>query len=218
MCHFSPIGRFINRTEAYDHAHRIALVLFGSRPSVACPFTPLYEEFRAHVDGAAAEGDTRCGPSERRDASRPHPGGPFGVLHEAITREVSVSDRRATASLYDALLLAGDELATLRASHPGCLLRVLALSDGRDTASGAAAPAAAKRLRDLGAVVDAVAIGDDHDELLRGIVASTGGLAFHPDRRVRAPSFRENDARVAVWRHTNRRAPAVPSCAREAAR
>jgi hypothetical protein len=49
----------VNRTEAYDHPHRIGLVLFGSEVELTCPFTPRFEAFRAAVDAAKARGDTR---------------------------------------------------------------------------------------------------------------------------------------------------------------
>ena len=50
---------YINRTEAYDHAHRIALVLFGDEVRTACGFTPLFSQFRDSVDRARTGGDTR---------------------------------------------------------------------------------------------------------------------------------------------------------------
>jgi hypothetical protein len=48
----------VNRTEAYDHPHRIALVLFGSEVSLACGFTPLFDKFKQSVDQACSGGDT----------------------------------------------------------------------------------------------------------------------------------------------------------------
>ena len=50
---------YINRTEAYDHVHRIALILFGDEVSTACAFTPLFGTFSNSVDRAKTGGDTR---------------------------------------------------------------------------------------------------------------------------------------------------------------
>jgi len=49
----------VNRTVAYDHAHRISLILFSNEVTVACKFTPLFDTFRNSVDCAVTGGDTR---------------------------------------------------------------------------------------------------------------------------------------------------------------
>uniref|UniRef100_A0A0G4HFP5 UBC core domain-containing protein n=1 Tax=Chromera velia CCMP2878 TaxID=1169474 RepID=A0A0G4HFP5_9ALVE len=49
---------FVNRSEAYALPHSLGLVLFGSEAEVTCPLTPLFEDFKEHVNSADAEGDT----------------------------------------------------------------------------------------------------------------------------------------------------------------
>jgi len=50
---------FINRSQAYDFANHIGLILFGSRVDLACGLTPLYERFRNRIDEVEEEGDTK---------------------------------------------------------------------------------------------------------------------------------------------------------------
>jgi ubiquitin-protein ligase len=50
---------FINRSVAYDYPNQIGLMLFGSEVSLVCPLTPLFEQFREHVDDVQESGDTK---------------------------------------------------------------------------------------------------------------------------------------------------------------
>jgi ubiquitin-protein ligase len=49
---------FINRSLAYDYPIEIGLLEFGTKVSVTCPFTPMYETFRDKIDSVEADGDT----------------------------------------------------------------------------------------------------------------------------------------------------------------
>jgi hypothetical protein len=50
----------VNRTEAYDCAHSVGLVLFGSDVKVACSLTSFLDGFKTSLDKTEAEGDTAC--------------------------------------------------------------------------------------------------------------------------------------------------------------
>lgn len=79
--------------------------------------SPVYEEFRSHVDEAEGNGNTK---------------------------------------IYDALSTAADELKTWHDKHPKAAMRVLCLTDGKDTASTQSAHTVAQKLQRLGITVDAV--------------------------------------------------------------
>ncbi|KAK3263710.1 hypothetical protein CYMTET_27504 [Cymbomonas tetramitiformis] len=49
---------FVNRSMAYDYPCHIGLIVFSTRASVRCPISPIYEEFRRHVDEAEVHGRT----------------------------------------------------------------------------------------------------------------------------------------------------------------
>jgi len=49
---------FSNRSMAYNFPHHIGLILFGTNVTVACPLTPLFENFKSTVDRAVADGRT----------------------------------------------------------------------------------------------------------------------------------------------------------------
>lgn len=51
---------YTSRTEAYDLANQIGLILFGSSATCECEITPFFEHFKSKVDGATANGDTAC--------------------------------------------------------------------------------------------------------------------------------------------------------------
>ena len=98
--------------EAYDHPHRISLVLFGSEVEVACPFTPLFDKFKKSVDSASAGGDTRLWDAvdrARQDLAAlvggTDPGG--GRCYPACLKRVLVlSDGKDTKSSLEAFAVA----------------------------------------------------------------------------------------------------------------
>eukprot|EP01012_Entosiphon_sulcatum_P032012 TRINITY_DN4074_c0_g1_i1.p1 TRINITY_DN4074_c0_g1~~TRINITY_DN4074_c0_g1_i1.p1 ORF type:complete len:1661 (-),score=246.09 TRINITY_DN4074_c0_g1_i1:94-5052(-) len=49
---------FVNRTQAYNCRNTVGLILFGSDVNVTCQLTPIFEDFREHVDEVDPRGDT----------------------------------------------------------------------------------------------------------------------------------------------------------------
>lgn len=58
--------------------------------------------------------------------------------------------------MYDAINVAADELTTWHTKHPKAALRILCLTDGKDTASTMAPYLVAQKLQRAGITVDAV--------------------------------------------------------------
>mmetsp|Transcript_82688 Transcript_82688/g.267710 ORF Transcript_82688/g.267710 Transcript_82688/m.267710 type:complete len:1775 (+) Transcript_82688:57-5381(+) len=137
---------FVNRSQAYDYANEMGLVIFGSEFHTACEISPVFEDFRDCVDEAEPDGDT-C--------------------------------------LYDALDHAVKELQEWKRKNKDSLpadvaLRVLVLSDGRDTSSTSGAWEVARKLQGSAITVDAITIGDERDRNLHAIAKATGGYVFGP--------------------------------------
>ncbi|KAH8076720.1 hypothetical protein JL721_744 [Aureococcus anophagefferens] len=53
-------GAFLDRTQAHDLPHELALVSFDSAVTVRCELTHLYEKFRDTVNALRTDGDTAC--------------------------------------------------------------------------------------------------------------------------------------------------------------
>lgn len=84
-------------------------------------------------------------------------------------------EKRGSTAIFSALAEAADMLAP---QFPdGCDLRILALTDGQNNA-GLAPQEALDRVQAIGAVVDAIIVGDRPDSNLRKIVSATGGECF----------------------------------------
>lgn len=137
---------FVNRSQAYDYANEMGLVLFGSTAQTTCEISPIFEDFRDCVDEAQPNGDT-C--------------------------------------LFDALDHAVDELERWKEKGTDTLpgdvaLRILVLSDGRDTCSKNSAWQVARRLQSSSITLDVIMIGDERDRDLHAIAKSTGGYVFNP--------------------------------------
>jgi ubiquitin-protein ligase/ubiquitin/uncharacterized protein YegL len=49
---------YINRSQAYNYANHIGLMLFGSDVDYTCPITPLFEVFRDEIEECDASGET----------------------------------------------------------------------------------------------------------------------------------------------------------------
>eukprot|EP01122_Echinamoeba_exundans_P010759 TRINITY_DN4093_c0_g2_i1.p1 TRINITY_DN4093_c0_g2~~TRINITY_DN4093_c0_g2_i1.p1 ORF type:complete len:1407 (+),score=400.37 TRINITY_DN4093_c0_g2_i1:146-4366(+) len=49
---------YINRSQAYNYANHIGLMLFGSDVDYTCPITPLFEVFRDEIEECEASGET----------------------------------------------------------------------------------------------------------------------------------------------------------------
>lgn len=154
---------FINRCEAYDHAHRIALMLFNNEVELACDFTGTYEVFREAVDDASPSGDTRL----------------YDCLGRAADELIRFTDSLNAGSVPTAGTSDGNGDGD-GSGGSVAKRRIICLSDGKDTKSTIKAHSVAKKIREAGIVCDSVSIGDDLDDILRGLVAATGGFAFNP--------------------------------------
>lgn len=75
-------------------------------------------------------------------------------------------------------------LAPVATVSPSTDLRILALTDGNSNC-GVSPERALTAACEIGAVVDAIIVGDSPDANLRKIVAATGGLCFQASGRPR---------------------------------
>lgn len=91
---------------------------------------------------------------------------------DSFERIVDDLEHRGQTAIYSALSHAAEMLAPFTGT--GAPLRVVALTDGQNNA-GVDAAAALAEVRRIGAVVDAIIVGDRPDGQLRRIVAATGG-------------------------------------------
>eukprot|EP00930_Biecheleria_cincta_P063472 TRINITY_DN4900_c1_g1_i1.p1 TRINITY_DN4900_c1_g1~~TRINITY_DN4900_c1_g1_i1.p1 ORF type:complete len:1840 (+),score=271.72 TRINITY_DN4900_c1_g1_i1:43-5562(+) len=159
-------GTFINRSQAYDYPNEIGLMLFGDETTMACPISPLFEDFRDKVDDAQTSGDTR---------------------------------------LYDAVDSAANELEEWRKSKQAvgdcdASVRILVLSDGRDTKSTCKAWNVARRLQRSNITLDAIMIGSrqDRDRNLHALARASGGYVFAPESLADALRLNELEVLLAV--------------------
>jgi len=96
------------------------------------------------------------------------------------TFEAVVDDMqpRGQTAIYSAIIGACRMLEPVHATSPDTDLRVLALTDGQNN-TGAPPLEALRAANRIGAVVDAIIIGDKPDDNLRKIAKCTGGSVFH---------------------------------------
>eukprot|EP01062_Namystynia_karyoxenos_P061728 TRINITY_DN541_c0_g1_i6.p1 TRINITY_DN541_c0_g1~~TRINITY_DN541_c0_g1_i6.p1 ORF type:complete len:1950 (+),score=620.65 TRINITY_DN541_c0_g1_i6:99-5948(+) len=94
---------FINRSLAYDFPVEIGLVLFDSTATVACPISPLFENFRAQVDRAKPHGETCL----------------YSAIHEAAKRlaDWQQGPRRQEAALRILCLTDGADTKSTVEAH-----------------------------------------------------------------------------------------------------
>lgn len=166
---------FVNRSSAYDYAHHIGLVTFGSDCKVACPLTPVFETFRCLLDEVATAGDTR---------------------------------------LYDALAQSSHLLTAWQAARPehrGARLRVLCLSDGRDTCSEHEPYQVLKLMHEAGITLDLIQIGQEQDSLLAAITGATGGVFYAPKSPQEALRLNELETILSVRERARVALSRIPS-------
>jgi ubiquitin-protein ligase len=166
---------FVNRSSAYDYAHHIGLVTFGSDCKVACSLTPVFETFRCLLDEVATAGDTR---------------------------------------LYDALAQSCDLLTAwkrARPEHNAARLRVLCLSDGRDTCSEHEPYQVLKRMHDAGVTLDLIQIGQDRDAFLAAMTGATGGVYYAPKSPQEALRLNELETILSVKERARGALPRIPA-------
>lgn len=101
-------------------------------------------------------------------------------LTDHLDRFESIVDdmkKRGSTAVFSAIKQGASMLAPLIASSPSIDLRLLVLTDGQSN-SGCPPQEALAAANAIGAVVDAIIVGDSPDADLRKIVAATGGLCF----------------------------------------
>jgi ubiquitin-conjugating enzyme E2 D/E len=95
---------------------------------------------------------------------------------EAIVDDMQ---KRGSTAIYSAIVQAVSMLKPVFDSPEGAVtdLRVLVLTDGQSN-SGVSAESALRAANEIGAIVDAIIVGDTPDDNLRRIVKVTGGSCF----------------------------------------
>merc|ERR1719335_379636 len=95
-------------------------------------------------------------------------------LFEAIVDDM---ERRGMTAIYSAVTEAASMLEKIFLKDPQIDLRVLVLTDGQSN-TGVPPATALEAVNSIGAVVDAIIVGDSHDANLRRIVTATGGECY----------------------------------------
>ena len=93
---------------------------------------------------------------------------------EAIVDDI---EKRGMTAIYSAIIEGCRMLKPIFDSDPSIDLRILLLTDGQSNA-GAAPEIALQEVNKIGAIVDAIIVGDTPDENLRKIVTATEGSCF----------------------------------------
>jgi len=103
----------------------------------------------------------------------------LGLTPELNRFEAIVDDieKRGSTAIYSAVLEGCAMLKPVFESSPGTDLRILVLTDGQNNA-GVDPHTALTEVNKIGAVVDAIIVGDNPDENLRRIVTATEGSCF----------------------------------------
>jgi len=105
---------------------------------------------------------------------------PLTPLLEVFREVVDDASMKGDTALYDALDVGRQHLMTWHKKHPKAKMRLLCLSDGKDTCSKLQAWRVAQQLQECNIVLDAISIGDEHDSRLKAIAKSSGGYFFKP--------------------------------------
>lgn len=95
-------------------------------------------------------------------------------LFEAIVDDM---ERRGMTAIYSAVTQAASMLEKIFQKDPQIDLRVLVLTDGQSN-TGVPPATALEAVNSIGAVVDAIIVGDNPDANLRKIVSATGGECY----------------------------------------
>jgi ubiquitin-conjugating enzyme E2 D/E len=115
-------------------------------------------------------------------------------LFEAIVDDV---EKRGSTAIYSAISEACRMLRPVFDDQPQADLRVLVLTDGQNN-TGASPEMALSDCNAIGAVVDAIIVGDTPDTNLRKIVTATGGSCFRIARLSEGFELMESEAVVSL--------------------
>ncbi|KAL6249740.1 hypothetical protein RBB50_003595 [Rhinocladiella similis] len=109
---------------------------------------------------------------------------PLTLLIERFRRAVDRMEGRGDTALWDAVALAADHLVeqARRCGHggDGIKMRIVVLSDGKDTSSRLRFEDVVLRLGRSGIVLDCVCVGPEDNSELRTLSYMTGGLKYVP--------------------------------------
>jgi ubiquitin-protein ligase len=140
-------------------------------------------------------------------------------LYEDFREKIDAVKPKGDTALYDSVHSAIEALKVWR-SQPGrasdAALRVLVISDGKDTCSSHSASAVTREAQRVGAVVDAIMIGvrrKDEGAYLGAIAKATGGLVFEP--QTLATALRLNELEVLLSAHERPDRPKLPAVSNE---
>ncbi|XP_072045592.1 uncharacterized protein [Amphiura filiformis] len=94
-------------------------------------------------------------------------------------------------AIYDGISTAIDQFEEIKARFPHCKRRIICLSDGVDTKSTSNPVTIAKKLELEKIVLDAIHIGTENDQTLKGLCHASGGYCFRPINIVEASKLFE---------------------------
>ncbi|KAK8876893.1 hypothetical protein PGQ11_001839 [Apiospora arundinis] len=105
------------------------------------------------------------------------------ISHALQGLQQSIANMKAEddTALWDALLLAKDQLTVYGEKYPHARKRIICISDGIDTKpSKTTAEETYLRLQEVNIVVDSVALGEDDGSEIRALSYLLGGYCFNP--------------------------------------
>jgi Mg-chelatase subunit ChlD len=94
-----------------------------------------------------------------------------------FNRLISDAKPRGSTRLYDTIIQAADQLGAFGLKYPECKLRILALTDGEDTASKSTYVDAARAVVKRKIIMDSFAVGASC-EGLKNVTLATGGKCY----------------------------------------
>ena len=97
----------------------------------------------------------------------------FTELFTQFKAVIETARADSTTALYDALIFGVERLNLFEQKYPGVVKRIIALTDGEDTASKKSAPMAAKAIQENNIILDSFVVGDNCDGLKK-ITFATG--------------------------------------------
>ena len=134
------------------------------------------------------------------------------LVRDFETHVESVQTTGERTVLWDAVKEATDALIEYRSRHPGCALRVLVLTDGKDEGSSSFPDDVMRDVVSHDIVIDSCVVGAVSDFMLDAAAERSGGSCHRPSSWPEAQALFEADAMISFSsRSTQRRPPNAAS-------
>ena len=127
---------------------------------------------------------------------------PLTPHFEVFKAKIDSVEAKGDTKLYDALQAAAEQLVAFRAGQPQTKLRILCLTDGRDSGTNGStveAHAVCRLLQQHEITLDAVCIGNEPLDVIKTLAKATYGYCFNPTRLRDALKLNELETLLTVF-------------------